>query len=86
MFTRPQSVLVQAAQLGRGPGYAADKAPEPLCPTGRLLDRLRLGQPRLPVCPSAGYPFTGSVHPTFPRWLGRFGKAFAPFPRKTQHF
>jgi hypothetical protein len=21
--------------------------------------------------------------PTFPRWLGRFGMAFAPFPRKT---
>jgi hypothetical protein len=26
------------------------------------------------------------VKPGFPRWLGRFGMAFAPFPRKTQRF
>jgi hypothetical protein len=24
--------------------------------------------------------------PGFPRWLGRFGMAFAPFPWKTQRF
>jgi hypothetical protein len=33
-----------------------EKAPEPLCDTGRLLDRLRFGQPQRPVSPSAGYP------------------------------
>src|SRR5262249_51533270 len=25
-------------------------------------------------------------YPGFPRWLGRFGMAFAPFPWKTQRF
>ena len=27
-----------------------------------------------------------TLEPVFPRWLGRFGMAFAPFPRKTQRF
>jgi hypothetical protein len=34
------------------------------------------GEPQIPK----------SLDPGFPRRLGRFGMAFAPFPRKTQRF
>jgi hypothetical protein len=31
-------------------------------------------------------PIDSEFKPGFPRWIGRFGMAFVPFPHKTQHF
>src|SRR5262245_48565183 len=42
--------------------------------------------PPFPRSPACGDRIHAVDKPGFPRWLGRFGMAFAPFPRKTQRF
>jgi hypothetical protein len=54
---------------------------------GSVADRHATGRGRLGRRESGdGSGSAPVVEPGFPRWLGRFGMAFAPFPLKIQRF